>query len=226
MIRAWWSSRSSNPSPRHFVSGGRFDSYPLRHPRFARPAERGRPQALSGSRRFGHDSCGLRHPRRMKRSHLRRIPSVERVLQSLPDTGLPRPVIVNLVRRELNALRSRKIVPAVDAVVSRIRSGLHDLRASRIQPVINGTGILVHTNFGRAPLGTDALSALSAIGANYSNLEYDLTRGTRGGRATYLEHGLSLACGAEAATVVNNNAAALVLILHHFCRASSVGTRW
>jgi L-seryl-tRNA(Ser) seleniumtransferase len=143
------------------------------------------------------------------------------VLQSLADIDLPRPLVVDLVRRELSALRSQQTVPEVEAVVSRIRSSLRDLRASRIQPVINGTGILVHTNFGRAPLSGDALSAVAAIGANYSNLEYDLTRGTRGGRAAYLEHGLSLACGAEAATIVNNNAAALVLILHHFCRASA-----
>ncbi len=87
--------------------------------------------------------------------------------------------------------------------------------------MINGTGILVHTNFGRAPLGPDVVSAISTIGSNYNNLEYSLTGGTRGGRAAYLEHGLALLCGAEAATVVNNNAAALVLILHHFCRADA-----
>jgi L-seryl-tRNA(Ser) seleniumtransferase len=93
------------------------------------------------------------------------------------------------------------------------------VRASRIQPVINGTGILVHTNFGRSPLGPEVISAISMIGANYNNLEYSLTDGARGGRAAYLEHGLAVLCGAEAATVVNNNAAALVLILRHFCRA-------
>ena len=87
--------------------------------------------------------------------------------------------------------------------------------------MINGTGILVHTNFGRAPLGPDVISALSTIGSNYNNLEYNLTGGARGGRAAYLEHGLAVLCGAEAATVVNNNAAALVLILHHFCRAAA-----
>jgi len=95
------------------------------------------------------------------------------------------------------------------------------VQVSRIRPVINGTGILVHTNFGRAPLSPEAISALLSIGSNYNNLEYSLADGTRGGRAAYLERGLALLCGAEAATVVNNNAAALVLILRHFCQPAA-----
>src|SRR6478672_4691925 len=97
----------------------------------------------------------------MKRSRLRVIPSVDRVLQSLGDTGLPRPLVVDVVRRELNVLRAQQKAPEVEAGLSSIRSSLRDLRASRIRPVINGTGILVHTNFGRAPLGPDVITALS-----------------------------------------------------------------
>jgi L-seryl-tRNA(Ser) seleniumtransferase len=93
------------------------------------------------------------------------------------------------------------------------------LRSSRIQPVINGTGIIVHTNLGRAPLAPAAIDAVSAIGANYTNLEYDLAAGRRGSRASYLEQNLALLCGAPAATAVNNCAAALVLMLRHFSRA-------
>jgi L-seryl-tRNA(Ser) seleniumtransferase len=84
--------------------------------------------------------------------------------------------------------------------------------------LINGTGILVHTNFGRAPLGPAVMEAVSRIGSQYNNLEYGLADGGRGGRAAYLEQNLALLCGAEAATVVNNNASALVLILQHFCK--------
>ncbi|MEI7686698.1 MAG: L-seryl-tRNA(Sec) selenium transferase [Planctomycetota bacterium] len=157
----------------------------------------------------------------MKPLRLRAIPSVEKVLQAIGDSGLPRPIVVDVVRRELNALRSQKSVPAVDAVLDRVRVRLQAVRASRIQPVINGTGILVHTNFGRSPLGPEVLDAISTIGSNYNNLEYSLTDGARGGRAAYLEHGLAVLCRAEAATVVNNNAAALVLILRHFCRADA-----
>ena len=98
--------------------------------------------------------------------------------------------------------------------------------------MINGTGILVHTNLRPGPARRRRHRALSAIGSNYNNLEYGLTGGARGGRAAYLEHGLALLCGAEAATVVNNNAAALVLILRHFCaggrraRSSSRAASW
>ena len=157
----------------------------------------------------------------MKPSRLRAIPSVDKVLRSLGDTGLPGPVVVDAVRRYLKALRSKKTIPPAAAVLAGIRSSLQSLRASRLTPVINGTGILVHTNLGRAPLGSDSIRALSVIGANYSTLEYALVAGARGGRAAYLEHCLAILCGAEAAAVVNNNAAALLLILEHFCREAS-----
>jgi L-seryl-tRNA(Ser) seleniumtransferase len=152
----------------------------------------------------------------MKLAALRAVPAVEKVLQALGDTAVPRPAVLAMVRRELSALRNEKTIPDFDAVVSRIRAALEDLRRSRIQPLINGTGILVHTNLGRAPLGPAVVETLTQIAANYSNLEYDLSGGERGGRAAYLEHNLALLCGADAATVVNNCAAALVLILRHF----------
>ncbi|HKV04929.1 MAG TPA: L-seryl-tRNA(Sec) selenium transferase [Candidatus Acidoferrales bacterium] len=162
----------------------------------------------------------------MKASQLRAIPAVERVLQALGDAGLPRPVVLAVVRRELAAIRRGKKSLAFDELLTCIRASLRDLRASRIQPLINGTGILVHTNFGRAPLGPGIIETLSRVGANYVNLEYGLIGGARSGRATYLEHSLALLCEAEAATAVNNNAAALVLILRHFCRpAGQPGNR-
>jgi len=150
---------------------------------------------------------------------LRSIPAVEKVLQALGEMDLPRPAIVAVIRRELAALRREKEIPDFAGVLARIRSSLRALRSARIQPVINGTGIIVHTNLGRSPLGPAVVETLRAIAANYNNLEYDLTGGERGGRAAYLEHNLALLCGAEAATVVNNCAAALVLLLRHFTRA-------
>jgi L-seryl-tRNA(Ser) seleniumtransferase len=154
-------------------------------------------------------------------SRLRAIPSVDKVLQALGDTGVPAPLVVHAVRRHLQTLRSRQTIPAADDIVATIRSSLERLRASRIRPVINATGVLVHTNLGRAPLGADSIRALTEIGAGYSTLEYSLSDGTRGSRGAYLEHALAVLCGAEAATVVNNNAAALVLILEHFCQSRS-----
>jgi L-seryl-tRNA(Ser) seleniumtransferase len=157
----------------------------------------------------------------MKTARLRAIPSVDKILQSLGETGLPAPVVVAAVRRHLQQLRSQKSIPDADAIVADIRSSLERLRASRILPVINATGVLVHTNLGRAPLATDSIRALTEVAANYSTLEYSLADGARGSRGAYLEHALAILCGAEAATVVNNNAAALVLILEYFCRGES-----
>ena len=153
----------------------------------------------------------------MKHSGLRGIPSVDQLAQALGDTGLPRPAAIATIRRELAALRKHGTIPGFEDILLRMRSALANLRASRIQPVINGTGILIHTNFGRAPLGPAVMEAVSRIGLHYNNLEYGLAEGERGGRAAYLEHNLALLCGAEAATVVNNGASALVLILRHFC---------
>jgi L-seryl-tRNA(Ser) seleniumtransferase len=157
------------------------------------------------------------HP--MKPSSLRAIPSVDKVLLALGETDLPRPAVVAVARRELAALRKVEAVPELDDILARIRGAIQKLNAARIRPVINGTGVLIHTNLGRAPLGRAVVETLSRIGSQYSNLEYSLADGERGGRAAYLEHNLALLCGAEAATVVNNNAAALILILRHFCGA-------
>jgi len=172
----------------------------------------------------------------VKTSRFRAIPSVDKVLQALGDIGLPTPLVVRAVRTHLQTLRSQKTpasakatsrprgIPNFDAIVASIRSSLERLHASRIAPVINATGVLVHTNLGRAPLAAESIRALTSVGANYSTLEYNVADGTRGGRAPYLEHALAILCGAEAATVVNNNAAALVLILEHFCRSGSSRT--
>lgn len=146
----------------------------------------------------------------------RSVPAVERVLQALGPSDLPRPALVALVRHELAALRSAGTVPGFAQVVARVRTAATDLWRARLQPVINGTGVVLHTNLGRAPLGPAAIARLTAIAGHYHNLEFDLATGDRGGRARYLEHNLAVLCGAEAATVVNNCAAALVLILRHF----------
>jgi L-seryl-tRNA(Ser) seleniumtransferase len=84
--------------------------------------------------------------------------------------------------------------------------------------VINGTGIIIHTNLGRAPLAPEAAETVGRIAATYANLEQDLTTGARGVRAAYVERAIAVLCGSESATVVNNCAAALVLIVHHFTK--------
>jgi L-seryl-tRNA(Ser) seleniumtransferase len=148
----------------------------------------------------------------------RAIPAVERILRDLGPIDLPRPAILAVVRKEIAGLRGAKKIPEPAAVMARIRLSLEALRHARLQPVINGTGILAHTNLGRVPLAQEACETLGQVANCYSNLEVDLTRGERGGRAAYVEHNLALLCAAEAATVVNNCAAALVLVLRHFTK--------
>jgi hypothetical protein len=136
-----------------------------------------------------------------KQQSLRAIPSVEKILQNVGETGLPRPLVVDTVREYLAELRKSGSVKGsaptpLDDVVREVRRRLDELRALRIQPVINGTGILIHTNLGRAPLGSAVVETLEAIGANYNNLEFDLVSGERGGRAAYLERCLANLCGA------------------------------
>src|SRR6184192_765573 len=146
----------------------------------------------------------------------RKIPAVNKVLDALGECDLPRPLVVDLVRRGLSKIRSDSEIPEFEWTVERLHRSLELFRASRLQPLINGTGIVLHTNFGRAPLTPEAMRALTEIGSGYSNLEYDLATGDRGHRGAYVENALALLCEGEAATVVNNCAAALVLIVQHF----------
>ena len=153
----------------------------------------------------------------MKRS-LRAIPAVEKLLQALGPQDLPRATLVSLVRNEVAGLRRLKSIPPFEEVVERLWHAAEAMRRSRIQPVINGTGVLVHTHLGRSPLGRATVDALTAAALNFNNLEFDLIEGERGSRGAYVEHDMALLCGAEAATIVNNCAAALVLVLRHFVR--------
>jgi L-seryl-tRNA(Ser) seleniumtransferase len=146
----------------------------------------------------------------------RQIPAVSKVLDALGHFDLPRRFIVQIVRRELSEIRKSSALSELQTIIARVRRSLDEFRASRLQPVINGTGIVIHTNFGRSPLPSAAVHALNEIGAVYLNLEYDIPKGERGGRGIYVESALALICAAEAATVVNNCAAALVLIVQHF----------
>jgi L-seryl-tRNA(Ser) seleniumtransferase len=98
----------------------------------------------------------------------------------------------------------------IEAVAARALAG--QFRGS-LRPVINATGVIVHTNLGRAPLGASALQRIQQVAQSYSNLEYDVARGGRGSRTVHAESLLTTLTGAEAAVVVNNNAAATLLIL-------------
>ena len=147
----------------------------------------------------------------------RDIPAVGKVLEQLRADDLPHALVVQTIRDEL-ALERKS--PGRD-LIPRIERALDQIRRSRLQPLINGTGILIHTNLGRVPLAAEALSALDQAGRTYNNLEFDLNSGVRGRRGDYVERALAALCHAEAACVVNNCAAALVLIVRHFIKQKS-----
>jgi len=156
-------------------------------------------------------------------SRLRHLPKVHVLLESQHAQALmanvPRSVVVGEVRAELDSLRKRILAGEAappfsaaelfEAIVKRLHT--KDLR--RLQRVINATGIVIHTNMGRAPMADAAVQAVRAVAANYSNLELDLATGKRGGRGGQIEELLQALTGAEAALVVNNNAAAVLLAL-------------
>ena len=155
----------------------------------------------------------------------RGIPSIDRILEAPAFLALqgryPRARVLESLRLELASVRERAAdgpasrdladpEPYARAVEARLRA--EDLPSLR--RVINATGVILHTNLGRAPLARAALSAMTEAATGYSNLEYDLGRGERGSRYHHCAELLCALTGAEAALVVNNNAAALVLALN------------
>src|SRR4051812_49366055 len=120
---------------------------------------------------------------------LRGIPSVDRVLRELNDVALPRAVLTDLVRQELDELRKKLVheqsAPQDGEAIARIRDIARAIERARLRPVINATGVIIHTNFGRSPLAESAVQAVIDVVRGYCNLEYDLSAGVRGGRAEY-----------------------------------------
>ena len=140
---------------------------------------------------------------------LRDLPSVDELARGVDD-----PLAVDAARRVLDRAREELRGGADPGdLVARLRAELADARNPRLRRVLNATGVIVHTNLGRAPLAEAALERLHEVGRGYSNLEYDLAEGARGSRQEPLSAILRRLTGAEAALVVNNNAAALLLAL-------------
>jgi L-seryl-tRNA(Ser) seleniumtransferase len=160
-------------------------------------------------------------------TQLRQLPSVDRLLNSAVGADLVaafgRPLTVEGVRSVLDQRRAAIIngkggVPMNAVLLAETREWLESLIAPTLRPVINATGVIVHTNLGRAPLSADAISAVHAAAAGYSNLEYDLEAGERGSRTVHAAVQLQRLTGAESALVVNNNAAAVLLMLTALCQ--------
>jgi L-seryl-tRNA(Ser) seleniumtransferase len=153
----------------------------------------------------------------MNSSNPRALPAVEKVLKALGEQPVPRPLVTNLVREAIQAKREAKEgVADFEVFVREVQLEIDHLNRARIQAVINGTGVLIHTNLGRSPIQEAAAQRMHDIAVNYNNLEIDLDSGARGKRGRYFEQLLAQLVDAEAATVVNNCASALILILRLF----------
>jgi len=134
----------------------------------------------------------------------------------------PRPLVADAVRDQLAAERADGGAPQPDERLARVAERLAAWTAPRLRGVINATGVVLHTNLGRAPVSAAAASAAAAVAAGYSNLELDLETGRRGDRSSLVAPLLTRLTGAEAALVVNNNAAAVLLMLAALARGREV----
>jgi L-seryl-tRNA(Ser) seleniumtransferase len=166
---------------------------------------------------------------------LRRLPSID-ALRRHPDlaalTGaLPHDVVIELIRSEIESLRTELRTGANGALhdgalagiaVSRVLNAAARLTQSSLRRVINATGVVLHTNLGRAPLSDATARAMTEAARGYNNLEFDLATGGRGSRHTHVEELICRVTGAEAALAVNNNAAALLLVLTEYARGREV----
>ena len=154
-------------------------------------------------------------------SELRQLPSVDQLIstEAMEDciTRYGRPLTIEAVRTILEDHRSSYNlgdgIPSENELISKILRQLETWTAVTLQKVINATGVILHTNLGRAPLSRSALQAVNETSSSYSSLEYELDKGRRGSRGIHAEDYLKQLTGAEAALVVNNNAAAVLLIL-------------
>lgn len=156
------------------------------------------------------------------KEHLREIPSVDEILKSpicqrwLEEQS--RPLVLKAIRDVLQVkremiLRGVDLDISADTLLLEIEKALKDFSTFNLRPLINATGIIIHTNLGRSILSDGAIRNIERVSKRYSNLEYDLEEGERGKRYVHLEEILKILTGVEATFVVNNNAAAVLLVL-------------
>jgi len=154
-------------------------------------------------------------------SQLRNLPSVEQLLQNATRLieRFGRPLTLDALRLTLDSIRARfktnpeADLPAIDLILAESESKLIAWTKPTLLPLINATGVILHTNLGRAPLSQATIAAMSVAASSYSNLEFDLDTGKRGSRLTHAEAILQKLLNVESALIVNNNASAVLLVL-------------
>ena len=160
---------------------------------------------------------------------LRQIPSMEKLLSSaemgrvIEEFG--RSLVKEHLASELSKVRSPNASSSdltLAALITNIRPALMALTEGSLRPVINGTGVMIHTNRGRAPVGKDSWERGGRLVTTYSNLEFDLEGGERGSREGHLSELAARLFGCEAALLTNNNAAAMLLLVSALARGKEL----
>jgi L-seryl-tRNA(Ser) seleniumtransferase len=162
------------------------------------------------------------------------MPSIERLLRGRAarrlGESLSRERVRDLLREITDEMRAELLERSnqmssdslTEEIERRLESRAATFTCASLKRVINATGVIIHTNLGRAPLARTAVEAVSEVAANYSNLEYDLDRGERGRRESHSKRLLARLAGGEDATVVNNNAAAVMIVLNTLAEGGEV----
>jgi L-seryl-tRNA(Ser) seleniumtransferase len=161
---------------------------------------------------------------------LRNLPGVDKLLSDKKIKNLekifPHEIVVDFIRENLECYRGMILKggnpPSPEEVISNIENQVLSLARPNLKPLINATGVVLHTNLGRAPLSEEAISAMNTISRGYNNLEFDLETGERGSRHSHIEPLLCRLTGAEAGIVVNNNASAVLLGLSALAKKKEV----
>ncbi len=161
---------------------------------------------------------------------LRSLPSVDQLLQTEEVNQwilfYGRPLTLDAIRSVLDKVRmgyaEASTIPDRESILEQVGLKLQNWTAPTLRDVINATGVILHTNLGRAPLSQAALDAIRSVASGYSTLEYDLRKGKRGTRLVHAESLLKRITGVSAALVVNNNAAAVMLALTALARRRAV----
>lgn len=161
---------------------------------------------------------------------LKKIPGVDTLLHSqeirelVSETNpdLVKYVIRNVLAEMKEGIRKGKKVNSLQEIIQKIVSETTILKSGHLKKVINATGIVIHTNLGRAPYSNEMLQETFEVLRGYNNLEFDLDTASRGSRNAHASDLLKYLCGAEDVLVVNNNAAAVVLILRAFAKGKDV----
>ncbi|WP_026804640.1 L-seryl-tRNA(Sec) selenium transferase [Aliarcobacter lanthieri] len=160
-------------------------------------------------------------------SLLKSIPKIDKFITNKAFEGLSKSLITKISKEKIQNLRENILNNTIEnfdenLLINSILEEYNDINSSSLKPLINATGIIVHTNLGRSLLDEKSITNAIKIATSYNNLEYDLQKGKRGERYEHITKSLKALTGCEDALVVNNNASAVFLILNTFCKNKEV----